>query len=112
VVTPSTWASLDADLRSFIEVYLFAVVILLSVPAGRLGARFGWMLPALAVWMIPALAGVLQRRLTISFQALCSAVRSAPGRRTATAREAAIVSRMVVARLYDEARVAPSVSCP
>ena len=84
VVTPSTWASLDADLRSFIEVYLFAVVILLSVPAGRLGARFGWMLPALAVWLIPALAGVLQRRLTISFRGL----------RPARAPEMAIVTGM------------------
>jgi len=75
VVTPTTWGSLDADMRSFIEVYLFAVVILLSVPAGRLGARFGWVLPVLAVWMIPAIAGVVQRRLTISFQALRPAVR-------------------------------------
>jgi hypothetical protein len=77
VVTPSTWGSIDADLRSFIEVYLFAVVILLSVPAGRLGARFGWVLPALGVWMIPAIAGVVQRRLTISFRALRSAVTDA-----------------------------------
>jgi hypothetical protein len=76
VVTPTTWSSLDADMRSFIEVYLFAVVILLSVPAGRLGARFGWVLPVLAVWMIPAVAGVAQRRLTISFQALRSTLRS------------------------------------
>ncbi|MGH3180594.1 MAG: hypothetical protein ACRDOE_01590, partial [Streptosporangiaceae bacterium] len=30
VVTPSTWGSLDADLRSFIEVYLLAVIILLG----------------------------------------------------------------------------------
>jgi hypothetical protein len=75
VVTPTTWGSLDADMRSFIEVYLFAVVILLSVPAGWLGARFGWVLPVLAVWMIPAIAGVVQRRLTISFQALRSAIR-------------------------------------
>jgi hypothetical protein len=83
VVTPSTWSSLDSDLRSFIEVYLLAVVILLSVPAGRLGARFGWVLPVLALWMIPALVGVLQRRLTISFEALRSAVRGAPGQRSA-----------------------------
>jgi hypothetical protein len=85
VVTPSTWASLDADLRSFIEVYLFALVILLSVPAGRLGARLGWVLAVLALWMIPALVGVLQRRLTISFEALRSAVR-------ATTPEVAIVN--------------------
>jgi hypothetical protein len=66
VVTPSTWSSVDADMRSFIEVYMFAVVILLGVPAGRLGARLGWVLPALSLWMIPAVGGVVQRRLTIS----------------------------------------------
>jgi hypothetical protein len=72
VVTPSTWGSVNADMRSFIEVYLFAVTIVLSVPAGRIGARYGWVLPALAVWMVPAIAGVVQRRLTISFQPLGS----------------------------------------
>jgi hypothetical protein len=81
VVTPSTWSSVDADMRSFIEVYLFAVVILLSVPAGQLGARFGWVLPVLAVWMVPIIAGVVRRRLTGTFQSLCSAVRAAPGQR-------------------------------
>jgi hypothetical protein len=68
VVTPNTWSSLDADLRSFIEVYLLAVIILLSVPAGRFGARYAWVLPTLSAWMIPAIAGVVQRRVTISFQ--------------------------------------------
>jgi hypothetical protein len=70
VVTPDTWDSLDADMRSFIEVYLLAVIILLSVPAGRFGARFAWVLPAVAVWMIPAVEAVVQRRLSISFRAL------------------------------------------
>jgi len=62
------------------------------VPAGRLGARFGWVLPVLAVWMIPALVGVLQRRLTISFRALRSAART---RRTAAAPEVAIATGLV-----------------
>ena len=78
VVTPSTWSSLDADMRSFIEVYLLALVILLSVPAGQLGARFGWVLPVLAVWLVPVIAGIVRRRLTGTFQSLCSAVRAAP----------------------------------
>jgi len=78
VVTPTTWSSLDADMRSFIEVYLFAVVILLSVPAGRLGARFGWVLSVLAVWMIPAVWGVVQERLISSFEALRPTVCAAP----------------------------------
>jgi hypothetical protein len=61
VVTPSTWGSLDADLRSFIEVYLLAVIILLGTPRKTLGA---WLLPSLAVLTVPALIVVTQRRLT------------------------------------------------
>jgi len=63
VVTPSTWNSLDADMRSFIEVYLLAVIILLGTPRRTLGA---WLLPSLAALTIPALIVVTQRRLTIS----------------------------------------------
>jgi hypothetical protein len=44
-----------------------AVVILLGVPAGRLGARFAWVLPALgAAWMLPAVASVVHRRVWMS----------------------------------------------
>ena len=60
VVTPSTWGSLDADLRSFIEVYLLAVIILLGTPRRSLGA---WLLPSLASLALPALIVVTQRRL-------------------------------------------------
>jgi len=60
VVSPSTWYSLDADLRSFIEVYLLAAIILLGTPRHRLRA---WPLPALEVLLIPALIVVTQRRL-------------------------------------------------
>jgi hypothetical protein len=63
VVTPSTWNSVDADLRSFIEVYLLAVIILLGTPRRTLGA---WVLPELALLTTPALIAVTQRRLTIS----------------------------------------------
>jgi hypothetical protein len=63
VVTPSTWNSLDADLRSFIEVYLLAVIILLGTPRRSLGGR---LLPTLAALTLPALIVVTQRRLTIS----------------------------------------------
>ena len=63
VVTPSTWRSLDADLRSFIEVYLLAVIILLGTPLRGLGAR---LLPWLAGLTLSALIVVTQRRLTIS----------------------------------------------
>ena len=44
LVNPNTWSNVNSAMRSFIE-YLIAVVILLSVPAGRLGARFAWVLP-------------------------------------------------------------------
>jgi hypothetical protein len=60
VVTPSTWDSLDADMRSFVEVYLLAVIILLGTPLRGLGAR---LLPYLAVITLPAIAVVTQRRL-------------------------------------------------
>ena len=63
VVTPSTWNSVDADLRSFIEVYLLAVIILLGLPRRSFGAR---LLPWLAALTVPALIVVTQRRLTIS----------------------------------------------
>ena len=60
VVTPSTWGSLDSDLRSFIEVYLLAVVILLGGARRSLGS---WALPSLAALLLPALIVVTQRRL-------------------------------------------------
>lgn len=60
VVSPSTWYSLDADLRSFVEVYLLAAIILLGTPRHHLRA---WLLPALQVLLIPALIVVTQRRL-------------------------------------------------
>ena len=63
VVTPSTWGSLDADMRSFIEVYLLAVIILLGTPLRSMGA---WLLTSLAALPLPALIVVIQRRLTIS----------------------------------------------
>ncbi len=63
VVTPNTWNSLDADLRSFIEVYLMAVIILLGTARRFLGA---WLLPSLAASLVPALIVVTQRRLTLS----------------------------------------------
>jgi hypothetical protein len=61
VVAPSTWNSLDADLRSFIEVYLLAVIILLGTPRRNLGA---WLLPSLAAATVPVLIVVTQLRLT------------------------------------------------
>jgi hypothetical protein len=61
VVTPSTWNSLDADMRSFIEVYLLAVIIMLGTPRRILPS---WLLPWLAALTLPALIAITQRRLT------------------------------------------------
>jgi len=63
VVTPSTWNSLDADLRSFIDVYLLAVIILLGAPRRLLWA---WLVPSLAALTLPALMVVTLRRFTMS----------------------------------------------
>ncbi|HLI41303.1 MAG TPA: hypothetical protein VKV35_06630 [Streptosporangiaceae bacterium] len=63
IVTPDTWGSLDADLRSFIEVYLLAVIILLGAPLRGLAAA---VLPWLAGLLLPAIIVVTQRRLTLS----------------------------------------------
>jgi hypothetical protein len=60
VVTPSTWDSLDADMRSFVEVYLLAVIIVLGTARRSLGAR---LLPYLAVFAVPAIVMVTDRRL-------------------------------------------------
>jgi hypothetical protein len=59
VVTPSTWNGLDADMRTFIEVYLLAVIILLGTPRRTLGA---WLLPTLAGLTVPALVVITHRR--------------------------------------------------
>jgi hypothetical protein len=61
VVTPSTWNSLDADMRSFIEVYLLAVIILLGTPRRP---RLAWQISSMTALMMPALILIVQRRLT------------------------------------------------
>ena len=52
VVTPSTWNSITADLRSFVEVYLIAIVVLLGVRPTR---RTWWLLALAAAWALPTL---------------------------------------------------------
>jgi hypothetical protein len=61
VVTPSTWNSLDADMRSFIEAYLLAVIILLGTPRRP---RLAWQLASMTALMTPALILIVQRRFT------------------------------------------------
>jgi len=61
VVTPSTWNSLDADMRSFIEAYLLAVIILLGSPRRP---RLAWQLSSVTALTLPALIFITQRRFT------------------------------------------------
>jgi hypothetical protein len=61
IVTPSTWSSLDADMRSFIEVYLLALIVLLGA---RRRIFVAWLLAPLAALTVPALIVVTQRRLS------------------------------------------------
>ena len=63
VVTPSTWNSVSADLRSFVEVYLMSVVILLGRPRRPIRHMGAWLLPALTICLLPVLDGVIRLRL-------------------------------------------------
>jgi hypothetical protein len=63
VVTPSTWSSLNADMRSFVEVFLLAIVVLLGVPRARLARWGAWLLPTAAAGALPALYLVGMHRL-------------------------------------------------
>jgi hypothetical protein len=63
VVTPSTWGSVSADLRSFVEVYLMAVVVLLGRPRLPLRNLGTWLMPALTLGLLPVLDGVIRLRL-------------------------------------------------
>ena len=63
VVTPATWSSRTADLRSFVEVYLMAVIVLLGRPRQPGRGRGAWLLPVATAWLLPVLGYVLQRRV-------------------------------------------------
>lgn len=67
VVTPDTWSSRSADLRSFVEVYLMAVIILLSRPRRPLRESprppGAWLLPAATAGLLPVLDGIVRLRL-------------------------------------------------
>jgi hypothetical protein len=63
VVTPSTWSSRTADLRSFVEVYLMAVIVLLGRPRQSWRRPGAWLLPVVTSGLLPVLGYILQRRL-------------------------------------------------
>jgi hypothetical protein len=59
VVTPDTWNSLSADLRSFVEVYLMAVIVLLSRPRGPARSPGSWLFRVGTLCLLPVLGGVI-----------------------------------------------------
>jgi hypothetical protein len=63
VVTPTTWSSRTADLRSFVEVYLMAVIVLLGRPRQPGRGREAWLLAVATAWLLPVFGYVLQRRV-------------------------------------------------
>ncbi len=63
VITPSTWNSLSADLRSFVEAYLMAVIVLLGRPRRPARTPGAWLLPAATLGLLPVLDAVIRLRL-------------------------------------------------
>ena len=63
VVTPSTWSSTSADLRSFVEVYLMAVVVLLGRPRPPRRRPGAWLLPVMTLGLLPVVGNIAWLRL-------------------------------------------------
>ncbi len=66
VVTPDTWNSLSADLRSFVEVYLLAVILLLSRPRGPARGPGSWLMRAACAGLVPVLGTVIWLHLQLA----------------------------------------------
>jgi hypothetical protein len=66
VVTPDTWNSLSADLRSFVEVYLLAVILLLSRPRGPVRSPGSWLFRVATAGLVPVLGGVIWLHLHLA----------------------------------------------
>jgi hypothetical protein len=63
LVAPTTWNSLTADMRSFIEVWLLGVLILFGTKRRPLSHPLAYRLPIIAVGLIPVLVVVIHARL-------------------------------------------------
>jgi hypothetical protein len=63
VVTPDTWSSRSADLRSFVEVYLMAVIVLLGRPHRPWRKPGAWLLPVATLGLLPVLDDIIRLRL-------------------------------------------------
>jgi hypothetical protein len=66
IITPDTWNSLSADLRSFVEVFLLAVMLLLSRPRGPVHSPGTWLMRAATVGLVPVLGGVIYLHLQLA----------------------------------------------
>jgi hypothetical protein len=64
VITPSTWSSLTADMRSFIEVWLLGLLVLFSTKNRPRIRLLAYRLPLIAIMLVPILADVIFRRMT------------------------------------------------
>ncbi|MGD0554570.1 MAG: hypothetical protein ABSA93_06270 [Streptosporangiaceae bacterium] len=63
LVAPTTWNSLTADMRSFIEVWLFGVLILFGTRRRPMTHPLAYRLPIIAIGLVPVLAVVIHARL-------------------------------------------------
>jgi hypothetical protein len=63
VVTPSTWSSLGADMRSFVEVYLLAVIVLLGRPRLAVRRPAAWLLPVGTLGLLPVFETIARLHL-------------------------------------------------
>jgi len=64
LVAPTTWNSLTADMRSFIEVWLLGILILFGNRLRSWTSPLAYRLPAIAVMLVPVLMVVIGRRMT------------------------------------------------
>lgn len=64
VITPNTWSSLTADMRSFIEVWLLGLLVLFGTKRAPRVRLLAYRLPLIAIVLIPILADVTFRRMT------------------------------------------------
>jgi hypothetical protein len=64
LVAPTTWNSRTADMRSFIEVWLMGILILLGTRKRSLASPLAYRLPVIALGLVPVLMVVITARMT------------------------------------------------
>lgn len=63
LVAPTTWNSLTADMRSFIEVWLLGILILFGNRRRPWTSPLAYRLPAIAIMLVPVLVVVIGHRM-------------------------------------------------